>query len=331
MYLKRPQHCLTKHVLKSCHMQFKKPWLLLKWSWQSWSLSKVECPHQPTILGTGPLGSFIVLQIQRSLGKLFFLVSKSRGSLVKMEIFRHPLDKQLYGRSWERNDLEGLEKFGWPPNANTGEFSAAETWAEASAVLTGRENEKVHLRLCNDVNWFQMVNGGHFHLEQPQGSEAILQSKVRDIYHGTLCTTFDMCEVGKLLAPKVMQRTRGNNYLRKRATVYTSSKIFHEAFYHQYCPGNHQHVPIAGKVFHLGKWISVSEYAARYSSGFGRNVARYLYCGVVHVPLMWNEMEASPEVTKDFVGAVISQKRDAAALVPTLDSHGPDWKRDRHA
>lgn len=212
-------------------------------------------------------------------------------------------------------EREGLEKFGWPPNANTAEFSAEETWAEASAVLTGRENEKVHLRLCNDVNWFQIVNGGHFHLEQPQGSEAILQPKVRDIYHGTLCTTFDMCEVGKLLAPKVMQRTRGNNYLRKRTTVYTSSKIFHEAFDHRYCPGNHQHVPIAGKVFHLGKWISVSEYAARYSSGFGRNVARYLYCGVVRVPLMWDEMEASPEVTKDFVGAVISQKRDAAALV----------------
>lgn len=203
--------------------------------------------------------------------------------------------------------------------------------SSANKVPTGRENEKVHLRLCNDVYWFQMVNGGHFHLEQPQGSEAILQPEVRDIYHGTLCTTFDMCEVGKLLAPKVMQRTRGNNYLRKRTTVYTSSKVFHEAFDHRYCPGNHQHVPIAGKVFHLGKWISVSEYAARYSSGFGRNVARYLYCGVAHVPLMWDEMEASPEVSKDFVGEVISQKRDAAALVPTPDSHGPDWKRDRHA
>ena len=146
----------------------------------------------------------------------------------------------------------------------------------ANKVLTGREHEKVHLRLCNDVYWFQMFHGGHFHLEQPQGSEAIFQPEVSDIYHGTLCTTFDMCEVGKLVAPKYCRRTLGNNFLRKRTTVYTSSKIFHEAFDHRFCPGNHQHVLIAGKVFHLGKWISLSEYAARYSSGFGKNVARYL-------------------------------------------------------
>ena len=49
-------------------------------------------------------------------------------------------------------------------------------------------------------------------------------------------------------------------------------------------------IPIAGKVFHLGRWISLSEYAARYSSGFGKNVARCVASGIVHAPVVWDEM-----------------------------------------
>ena len=147
----------------------------------------------------------------------------------------------------------------------------------ANKTLAGRDEQRVHLKLCNDVYWFQMDNGWHFHMEQPQGSEVIYQPEVRDIYYGTLCTTFDMCEVGKLLAPHVMRRVLGNNYLRKRTHVYTSSKTFHEAFDHRLCPGHHKHVPIAGKIYHLGRWISLSEYAARYTSGF------WSYCSEVCV------------------------------------------------
>ena len=155
----------------------------------------------------------------------------------------------------------------------------------ADKILAGREDERTHLTLCNDLYLHQMSVGGQFHLEQPQGSEAPYQPELRDMLEGTLCTTFDMCEVGKLLAPGKMRRVHGNNFLRKRTTVFTSSRIFHEAFDHRFCSGNHQHVPIAGKISHLGKWISLSEYAARYSSGFGRNVARYVSCRFRERPL----------------------------------------------
>ena len=57
-----------------------------------------------------------------------------------------------------------------------------------------------------------MSVGGHFHLEQPQGSEAIDQPELKDVREGTLCTVFDMCEVGKLLAPKTQWKLRGNNF-----------------------------------------------------------------------------------------------------------------------
>ena len=153
----------------------------------------------------------------------------------------------------------------------------------ASKILQGRNQQRVHLKLCNDLYWHQMEVGGHFHLEQPQGSEAIYQPEMKDIYEGTLCTTFDMCEVGRLLAPWSILKFKGNNFLRKRTNVFTSSKIFHQAFDSRLCPGNHQHTQIAGKVYHLGRWISLSEYAARYSSGFGK-----MLHGIWHVGLIIN-------------------------------------------
>ena len=51
----------------------------------------------------------------------------------------------------------------------------------ANKVLDGREKQRVHLKLCNEVFLHQMEVGGHFHLEQPQGSEAIDQPEVKDI------------------------------------------------------------------------------------------------------------------------------------------------------
>lgn len=179
----------------------------------------------------------------------------------------------------------------------------------ASTIHMKRKHEKVHLRLCNELFLHQMTVGGHFHLEQPQGSELIYQPEVRDIQLGTLCTTFDMCEVGKLLAPGMLLRKRGNSYLRKRTTVFTSSPLFHRAFDHRYCQRQHDHVRIEGKVLHLGKWISVSEYAARYSSGFGRNVARYLAVEVPNPSVWWDELlNAECDVDPAFVGEVMRRR-----------------------
>ena len=184
----------------------------------------------------------------------------------------------------------------------------------ANKILDGREKQRVHLKLCNKVFLHQMSVGGHFHMEQPQGSEAIDQPELKDVREGTLCTVFDMCEVGKLLAPKIQWKLRGNNFLRKRTTVFTSSRLFHKAFDHRLCVGNHIHMPIAGKVFHLGRWISVSEYAARYTTGFGRNVARYLSCCFANPPVLWDELCVF-DVDFDFIGAVMTRKRDNILFV----------------
>ena len=47
--------------------------------------------------------------------------------------------------------------------------------------------------------------------------------------HGTLRAQFDMCEVGGLGVPK------GNNFLRKRSVVQTTSRELHEILDSRYC------------------------------------------------------------------------------------------------
>ena len=68
-------------------------------------------------------------------------------------------------------------------------------------------------------------------------------------------------------------------------------------------------MPIEGKVLHLGRWISLSEYAARYSSGFARNVARYLSCGRKNLPLVWDDLCVGHD-DFNFVAAVVNRKRE---------------------
>ena len=138
----------------------------------------------------------------------------------------------------------------------------------AQKISEGREEEKPNLELCQEIYWYQVSQGRHFHMEQPQGSEMLEQKEVEDIAWGTYRTVFDMCEVGKLRL--------GNNYLRKRTVVHTTSRTLHETLDSRYCRKNHPHRQIAGKVRYLDRWVSLSWYAARYSVGFVRNVVEFL-------------------------------------------------------
>ena len=114
-------------------------------------------------------------------------------------------------------------------------------------ILSARAEQQTHLELCREVYEFQVMGGGHFHIEQPQGSEVFDQPVMEEIVLGTLKTVFDMCEVGKLRVPE------GNNFLRKRTIVRTTSREFHESLDARYCNRRHKHQPIEGKIRYLGK------------------------------------------------------------------------------
>lgn len=88
---------------------------------------------------------------------------------------------------------------------NFSRWNMSKSPSTAHNILEGRKHEKINLRLCEELYWYQVSRGRHFHLEQPQGSEALDQREVHGVVHGTYRTVFDMCEVGNLKIP------RGNN------------------------------------------------------------------------------------------------------------------------
>ena len=86
-------------------------------------------------------------------------------------------------------------------------------------VLEGRKHERPNLSLCEELYWHQVQAGNHFHLEQPVGSELLLQPELEQVRYGTLTTVFDMCEVGNL-------NWKGEP-LRKRTIILTTSRQMH--------------------------------------------------------------------------------------------------------
>ena len=67
---------------------------------------------------------------------------------------------------------------------NFSRWNSGRSTATAATIQAGRERERVHLRLCCDLYWHQVVLGRHFHLEQPQGSEAVDQKELRGMLFG---------------------------------------------------------------------------------------------------------------------------------------------------
>ena len=130
-----------------------------------------------------------------------------------------------------------------------------------------RNTDRPHLVLCNQLYLHQISEGKHFHLEQPRGSEMVLQPELDDVRTGTLPATFDMCRVGKLRLP------RSSDFLRKRTQVYTTSRVMFERLHSHLCNGEHDHTPIKGQFKYHGEWVNISAYAQAYTAQFARRVA----------------------------------------------------------
>ena len=198
------------------------------------------------------------------------------------------------------------------PWGNFSRLNMCRSSSTRDKIMSARAEQQTHLELCNEVYEFQIAEGGHFHIEQPQGSEVFEQPVMGNIVMGTLRTVFDMCEVGKLKVPK------GNNYLRKRSVVRTTSRELHESLDARYCNKRHNHQQIEGKIRYLGKWINLSEYAARYSNGFAKNVAWFLLrsVGCGELPLETAELciESNDQSQAEILAAASDNKSRRKSL-----------------
>ena len=171
-------------------------------------------------------------------------------------------------------------------------------------ILDGRKHERPNLPLCEEVYLYQVEHGRHFHLEQPVGSELLLQPELEQTRYGTLPTIFDMCEVGKL-------NWKGEP-LQKRTIVLTTSRTLHGALDCRYFCKTHEHRQIAGQVKHSGEWISLSSFAAKYTAGFARTVVRALQRVSTEAPLLQEELKISTRgetIDAVLVGEALKRRR----------------------
>ena len=53
-------------------------------------------------------------------------------------------------------------------------------------ILQGRQAEQTHLSLCSEVYDYQVVNGRHFHMEQPQGSEVFEEALSERLHESSM-------------------------------------------------------------------------------------------------------------------------------------------------
>ena len=127
------------------------------------------------------------------------------------------------------------------------------------------------MQLCEELYWYQVVRGRHFHLEQPLGSVAVDQAEMSGVREGTLKAIFDMCMVGQLQVPGSQTR------IRKSTAVYTTSRALRDVLDARRCDGSHDHVPISGSWRSpvTGKWEPLSTWTERYTTRFAKQLMRY--------------------------------------------------------
>ena len=210
---------------------------------------------------------------------------------------------------------------------NFSRYNMGRSYQTCETILQGRAADGPHLVLCNQLYLHQVSHSRHFHLEQPRGSEMIMQKELNDARLGTLPATIDMCQVGKLRLPET------NHFLQKRTQIFTTSRTVFQTLHGQTCEGQHAHVPIKGQFKHLGKWQSISSHAQTYTTLFARRVVAVLLweCQHPEVPLILGELilgleeHERPEMAQE---SLQLKRRRVELKQPETSLYGkaPSWK-----
>ena len=147
----------------------------------------------------------------------------------------------------------------------------------AQKVIQAREEERVHLLLCDALFQFQQWRSPvcHAHLEQPKGSQLVHQEEMQRVLDTTLLARCDMCVAGQLRHPETQK------LLQKGTQVLTTSPIMHRMLDQLRCGQSHSHDRIEGSFRDKhGSRIPVSQYTELYTRKFAQKLCRALRCSV---------------------------------------------------
>ena len=146
------------------------------------------------------------------------------------------------------------------------QFNAARSLKSAEKVMVARQEDEIHLQLCEAVFYF--------HLEQPVGSEMIGEGPLQSVHAHTLRSRCDLCTAGNLCHPNTKLHMQ-------KGTILTTSNIMAQYMSKFRCQHNHEHSEVAGKyVCRDGTRKNVSEFTEIYTPIFANRLARSIQASI---------------------------------------------------
>ena len=143
----------------------------------------------------------------------------------------------------------------------------------AIRVMKARKEDLVHLLLCDAIFEFQRWRKCHAHLEQPVGSEMLLQAELQDILDRSLVARCDMCIAGQLSNPETGER------IKKGTQVLTTSYLLQSVLNKLRCDGTHTHHQFEGSIRKDGgPRMNLSQFTELYTRVFAHKVIRCMMC-----------------------------------------------------
>ena len=157
------------------------------------------------------------------------------------------------------------------------EFNRHKTPELARRIMLDREEDQVHLMLCDAVFEFQRHRNPHYdaHLEQPVGSQMLFQEELETIMANTWHARCDMCTAGNLKHPMT------GNHLQKGTQIVTTSQIMHRYVDSLRCDKTHDHDHVEGSFRNTsGDRVNISQYTELYTRTFAMKIARCIRCSI---------------------------------------------------
>ena len=154
-------------------------------------------------------------------------------------------------------------------------FNMCRSISSAQKVIQAREEDSIHLLLCDALFLFQQWRSPHCHahLEQPEGSQMIHREELSTILATTDTARCDMCVAGQLRNPET------GEFLKKGTQVLTTSAILSRALGQLRCTRDHIHCPVAGSYKDKsGKRQPLAQFTELYTRVFARKTIRMMQC-----------------------------------------------------
>ena len=187
------------------------------------------------------------------------------------------------------------------------QFNMSKTPELAQRIMQDRQDDLVHLLLCDALFQFQQWRHPECqaHLEQPDGSHMVYQSELQAVVEQSFRAKCDMCVAGQLRNPIT------GELLRKSTQVLTTSRLMCDMLNFYRCSKDHAHGSIEGTIAtsKLGR-INLSQYTELYTRQFAQRLARCMLSGA-------QRSESN------------SQKPEVALTNSSTDLAEPDIKRRR--